>query len=151
MNRPPAPAGSDQGGLPYALGAYTIWGFVPLFFKLLESVPPVEVLSQRIIWSLPLCFVIMLFRRQIGDYLDDLLALPRDPATVDQLRRRRLIHGSTASSDASLEAYHDRVRDIALAGVQWCVGRLVARHVATVQTEVERRCARVAAHVGATR
>ena len=69
MNRPPAPAGSDQGGLPYALGAYTIWGFVPLFFKLLESVPPVEVLSQRIIWSLPLCFVIMLFRRQIGDYL----------------------------------------------------------------------------------
>ena len=69
MNRPPAPAGSDQGGLPYALGAYTIWGFVPLFFKLLESVPPVEVLSQHIIWSLPLCFVIMLFRRQIGDYL----------------------------------------------------------------------------------
>src|SRR3546814_10481979 len=29
----------------------------------------VEVLAQRIIWSLPLCFVIMLFRRQIGEYL----------------------------------------------------------------------------------
>src|SRR3546814_5474388 len=69
MAQGPAPAGSDQGGLPYAFAAYGIWGFVPLFFKLLESVPPVEVLSQRIIWSLPLCFVIMLFRRQIGDYL----------------------------------------------------------------------------------
>lgn len=65
----PAPAGSDQSGLPYALAAYGIWGFVPLFFKLVESVPPVEVLAQRIIWSLPLCFVIMVFRRQIGDYL----------------------------------------------------------------------------------
>ena len=69
MNQPAAPAGSDQGGLPYALAAYGIWGFVPLFFKLLSSVPPVEVLAQRIIWSLPLCFLIMLFRKQIGEYL----------------------------------------------------------------------------------
>ncbi len=69
MAQAPAPAGSEQGGLPYALGAYAIWGFVPLFFKLLTTVPPVEVLAQRILWSLPLCFVIMAFRRQIGDYL----------------------------------------------------------------------------------
>ncbi|GAO79227.1 EamA family transporter RarD [Sphingopyxis sp. C-1] len=69
MNQSAAPAGSNQGGLPYALAAYGIWGFVPLFFKLLSSVPPVEVLAQRIIWSLPLCFVIMLFRKQIGEYL----------------------------------------------------------------------------------
>jgi chloramphenicol-sensitive protein RarD len=69
MTTPAAPAGSEKGGLPYALGAYAIWGFVPLFFKLLTSVPPVEVLAQRIVWSLPLCFVIMAFRRQTGDYL----------------------------------------------------------------------------------
>jgi chloramphenicol-sensitive protein RarD len=69
MNQDTAPAGSNQGGLPCALGAYATWGFVPLFFKLLSSVPPVEVLAQRIVWSLPLCFLIMLFRRQIGEYL----------------------------------------------------------------------------------
>ena len=68
MNEPAAPAASDQGGLPYAISAYLIWGFVPLFFKLLSSVPPAEVLAQRIVWSLPLCFLIMAFRRQIGDY-----------------------------------------------------------------------------------
>lgn len=72
MATTPAPAGSHQGGLPYALAAYGIWGFVPLFFKLLTSVPPVEVLAQRIVWSLPLCFVIMAFRRQIGDYISAL-------------------------------------------------------------------------------
>ncbi len=69
MNQPAAPAGSNQGGLPFAISAYLIWGFVPLFFKLLSSVPPVEVLAQRIVWSLPLCFLIMAFRRQIGEYL----------------------------------------------------------------------------------
>ncbi|WP_447953360.1 EamA family transporter RarD [Sphingopyxis chilensis] len=69
MAQTPGPAGSNQGGLPYAIAAYGIWGFVPLFFKLIASVPPVEVLAQRIIWSLPLCFAIMLFRRQIGEYL----------------------------------------------------------------------------------
>ena len=69
MNKAQAPAGSHEGGLPYALAAYGIWGFVPLFFKLLTSVPPVEVLAQRIVWSLPLCFLIMAFRRQIGEYL----------------------------------------------------------------------------------
>lgn len=39
-----------------------------------------------------------------------------NPATVDQLRRRRLIH-ATSTADAQLEAYHDRVRDIALAAI----------------------------------
>lgn len=69
MTQPTAPAVSQQRGLPYALAAYGIWGFVPLFFKLLDNVPPVEVLSQRIVWSLPFCFIIMLFRRQIGEYI----------------------------------------------------------------------------------
>ncbi|PKP87289.1 MAG: EamA family transporter RarD [Alphaproteobacteria bacterium HGW-Alphaproteobacteria-17] len=69
MTSPAAPAEPQQRGLPFALAAYGIWGFVPLFFKLLEDVPPVEVLAQRIVWSLPLCFVIMAFRRQIGEYL----------------------------------------------------------------------------------
>ncbi|AJA08231.1 rarD protein [Sphingopyxis fribergensis] len=69
MNQPGAPSGSNQGGLPFAIGAYLIWGFVPLFFKLLSSVPPAEVLAQRIVWSLPLCFLIMVFRRQIGEYV----------------------------------------------------------------------------------
>ncbi len=69
MTSPAAPAEPQQRGLPFALAAYGIWGFVPLFFKLLEDVPPVEVLAQRIVWSLPLCLVIMAFRRQIGEYL----------------------------------------------------------------------------------
>ena len=87
MTQDKAPVGSNQGGLPYAVGAYVIWGFVPLFFKLVSSVPPVEVLAQRIIWSLPLCFLIMVFRRQIGDYL----AALRDPRVLRMLLASSLL------------------------------------------------------------
>ena len=56
-------------GLPFALGAYVIWGFVPVYFKLLSHVPPVEVVAQRILWSIPLLMVIMYFRKQTGEFL----------------------------------------------------------------------------------
>ncbi len=79
MNQPAASAGSEEGGgLLYALAAYFIWGFVPLFFKLVDSVPPIEVLAQRIFWSLPLCLFFMLFRRQIGEFL----AALKDPRVL---------------------------------------------------------------------
>lgn len=68
MTENPAPQGQVPNGLVHAIAAYLMWGFVPLFFKLLSNVPPVEVLAQRIIWSLPLCFIIMAARRQMGDY-----------------------------------------------------------------------------------
>ena len=38
------------GGI-YALGAYLIWGLVPLYFKYLEFVPVYEMLAHRVIWS----------------------------------------------------------------------------------------------------
>ncbi|PHS71493.1 MAG: protein RarD [Methylophaga sp.] len=42
----------QQKGLILAVTAYSIWGFFPLYFSYLNTVSPVEVLSQRIIWSL---------------------------------------------------------------------------------------------------
>jgi len=41
--------------------------------------------------------------------------LTRDPATLDQLRRRKLIQSATA--DVHVETYHDRVREVALAAL----------------------------------
>lgn len=40
-------------GLLYAIGAYGLWGIVPLYFKpLTDQVRPEEVLAHRIVWSL---------------------------------------------------------------------------------------------------
>ncbi|OUR65621.1 permease [Methylophaga sp. 42_25_T18] len=43
---------SQSKGLILAIAAYSIWGLFPLYFSHLTTVSPVEVLAQRIIWSL---------------------------------------------------------------------------------------------------
>jgi chloramphenicol-sensitive protein RarD len=50
--------GMHQGrGILYAVGAYTLWGVLPLYWKLLRSVPAYEILCHRILWS----FVFLVF------------------------------------------------------------------------------------------
>lgn len=56
-------------GLPAALGAYIIWGFLPLYLILVQSVPAFEFVAWRIIFTLPVCLVIVAFRRQLGELL----------------------------------------------------------------------------------
>jgi chloramphenicol-sensitive protein RarD len=49
---PAAPAGNPaRVGVIAGLSAYLLWGFIPLFFKLVAHVPPIVVLSHRILWS----------------------------------------------------------------------------------------------------
>ena len=57
----------NLSGLPAALGAYTVWGLLPLYLLLVQSVPPFEFVGWRIIWTLPFCLVIVAFRKQFGE------------------------------------------------------------------------------------
>jgi chloramphenicol-sensitive protein RarD len=65
----PAASGPIASGLAPALGAYLIWGFLPLYLMLVQSVPPFEFVGWRIIWTLPLCLLIVAFRRQFPELL----------------------------------------------------------------------------------
>ncbi len=47
-----APHGNLREGYLYGLAAYGWWGLVPLYFKLILAVPPLEILAHRIVWSL---------------------------------------------------------------------------------------------------
>ncbi|WP_299019921.1 EamA family transporter RarD [uncultured Photobacterium sp.] len=40
-----------QRGVILALSAYTMWGIAPIYFKTLQAVSPLEILSHRVIWS----------------------------------------------------------------------------------------------------
>jgi chloramphenicol-sensitive protein RarD len=42
-------------GLPYALGAHVVWGSMPLYLLLVQSVPPLEFVAWRLVFTLPLC------------------------------------------------------------------------------------------------
>lgn len=65
MTKAEAPTGS---GLPYALGAYAIWAFMPVYIKLLGSVAPLHIISHRILWSVPLCLIILAVVGQLGAF-----------------------------------------------------------------------------------
>lgn len=52
-------------GLVQALIACTFWGVMPIYFKLLQSIPPLEVVAHRIIWSVPLLIVILWLRKNL--------------------------------------------------------------------------------------
>jgi chloramphenicol-sensitive protein RarD len=53
-------------GLASAIGAYVLWGILPIYWKLVGDVPAQEVIAHRIVWSLlfMLAVVIMMNRRQ---------------------------------------------------------------------------------------
>ncbi len=52
-------------GISLAVLAFTWWGMGPLYFKLLSSIDPIEIMAHRIIWSVVvLIFAIGLLKRQ---------------------------------------------------------------------------------------
>ncbi|WP_018148771.1 EamA family transporter RarD [Henriciella marina] len=44
-------------GLLSGFGAYLLWGGLPLYFRLLDHVGPVEMLAHRILWGLPTAII----------------------------------------------------------------------------------------------
>jgi chloramphenicol-sensitive protein RarD len=51
-------------GIFYAIGAYTIWGLIPIYIRLLQDVPAIEILAHRIVWSCVLLMGVILVRRE---------------------------------------------------------------------------------------
>ncbi|MET8083918.1 EamA family transporter RarD [Micromonospora sp. NPDC005237] len=72
-------------GYLYGIGAYLLWGFFPLYFKLLRPTGPLEILAHRIVWSVLFVALLLGALRNIG-FLRALL------------RRRRTVAGIVAAS-----------------------------------------------------
>ena len=48
-----------MSGFWSGVAAYTIWGLVPIYWKLLKHVPAIQVLGHRIVWSLAVLLILM--------------------------------------------------------------------------------------------
>lgn len=57
----------SHGALPYALGAYFLWGLLPLYLWLVRDVPPLEFVGWRMLFTLPVCLAIIGLRGQLAD------------------------------------------------------------------------------------
>ena len=46
-------------GFGFALSAYVMWGFLPLYMKLLDHIPAAEIVAHRVIWSVPIAGLVL--------------------------------------------------------------------------------------------
>jgi len=65
-----------MNGVAYALGAYLIWGLLPIYLHLLRGVATPEILAHRIVWSLLTMVLLLIGLRRLG-WIRTALAQPR--------------------------------------------------------------------------
>lgn len=53
----------------YGAAAYLLWGVFPLYFPLLKPSVPLEILVQRVVWTLVVCVVVLTILRGWGQVL----------------------------------------------------------------------------------
>ena len=66
----------DRKGIVFSLSAYLFWGFVPLYFKAVSHVTPLEVLAHRVVWAALFLAALLFLQRRLGKTVK-LLTRPR--------------------------------------------------------------------------
>ena len=56
---------SNRLGIIYGVGAYVIWGSLPIYWRWLEQATAFEILANRGIWSLVVCVLFLTFQKQL--------------------------------------------------------------------------------------
>jgi chloramphenicol-sensitive protein RarD len=72
---------SVKAGVIFALAAYTMWGIAPMYFKLLTSVPALEIVMHRIVWSVLVLCLLLLVRQKFSQVFKAI----RDPKVIATL------------------------------------------------------------------
>lgn len=70
MSEEIAPAATNEDsprGFAFAFAAYFMWGFLPLYLKMVAHIPPLEVVAHRVVWSLPITAVVLMALGRTGD------------------------------------------------------------------------------------
>ena len=65
----------SKGSL-YALAAYTLWGVLPIYWKLIQTASTLEIVANRIIWSFALLVLLLAVKKQ-GSALRAAVSGPR--------------------------------------------------------------------------
>lgn len=81
MATKPAPSAYDEDtprGFAFALTAYILWGFLPIYMKAVGHIPALEVVAHRVIWSVPIAAVVLIWLGRT----QDIRAAFRSPRTM---------------------------------------------------------------------
>lgn len=66
---PQNPAPNTQQGVLLALCAYGFWAIAPVYFKWIQHISALEILSHRVIWSFLLTLAILLLTKRWGAFM----------------------------------------------------------------------------------
>ncbi|GIO26771.1 EamA family transporter RarD [Ornithinibacillus bavariensis] len=69
---------TDKIGVLYATFAYILWGFLPIYWKLIDHISAGEILAHRIIWSFVFMVLVVLFARKWSGFIDECKAILHD-------------------------------------------------------------------------
>ena len=62
-------------GLACGLGAYVLWGVLPVYWKLLDDVLPFEILSSRFMWSCVFVALLIIFHGKLPLFLTEVKSI----------------------------------------------------------------------------
>jgi chloramphenicol-sensitive protein RarD len=63
----PALKAGAARGFAFAMAAYVLWGFLPLYMKAVAHISAFEVVAHRILWSLPVAGIIIYWLGQTAE------------------------------------------------------------------------------------
>jgi chloramphenicol-sensitive protein RarD len=69
---------SIKAGVIFALSAYSMWGIAPIYFKLLTTVPALEIVMHRVVWSVLVLCVLLVVRKKFSQVFKAI----RDPKVI---------------------------------------------------------------------
>jgi chloramphenicol-sensitive protein RarD len=78
-----------RAGFALGLAAYGLWGVLPIYFEALRSVPPVDIVAHRVLWSLPFLALLV----WLGGGPAKVRAAIRRPSTLGMLVVSALLIG----------------------------------------------------------
>ncbi|MGI6469375.1 MAG: EamA family transporter RarD [Syntrophomonadaceae bacterium] len=66
-------------GVGYVTGAYLLWGILPVYWKLLQNVPPVQILAHRIVWAFGFLLALLLVTGKFVAFCNEAVQIARQP------------------------------------------------------------------------
>ncbi len=66
------PDTETRRGFVLALCCYLFWGMLPIYFKAMPDIPPMEIVAQRVFWSMLFLGLIVAARREIASVLSQM-------------------------------------------------------------------------------
>lgn len=69
-------------GIMDGVMAYLIWGFLPIYWKSLDHVPPGEVLAHRVFWSFWFMLILLLFGKRLTSFKNSFTQMGENPKVM---------------------------------------------------------------------